>query len=114
MTVNYALGNGTATAGSNYHTPAGSITFGPGAKTKTINVSVIGDKRKEANETVVVNLSGAIGGEILDSQGRGTSLNDDDTGGGGSRNGRASSSYSLSVDAAFEDWMYFGRKKPTA
>lgn len=108
VTVNYATANGTATAGSDYHAKTGSITFIPGETTKTIAVLVIGDRQREANETFFVNLSGAIGGEIFDGQGLGTILDDDSRGGGGGPNGGASSSYALSVDAAFEDWMFFG------
>ena len=106
VTVNYATANGTATAGSDYQSKTGSVTFAPGETSKTITVAVIGDRLKESNETFFVNLSGAIGGEITDSQGLGTILNDDN---GGSK-GKGSSS-ALAVDAAIEDWMLSGRKK---
>ena len=80
VTVNYATANGTATAGSDYQSKTGTVTFAPGETSKTITVAVNGDRQKESNETFFVNLSGAIGGEITDSQGLGTILNDDSGG----------------------------------
>jgi len=106
VTVNYATANGMATAGSDYQSKAGTVTFAPGETNKTVTVAVIGDKQQEANETFFVNLSGAIGAEIADSQGLATILNDD---GGRAKNGR--SLFALAVDDAFEDWMSLGRKK---
>ena len=41
------------------------------------SIVVNGDKTKEADEYFFVNLSGAVGGTILGSQGVGTILNDD-------------------------------------
>jgi hypothetical protein len=38
---------------------------------------VVGDTGVEPNETFVVNLSGAVGATIFDSQGGGTILNND-------------------------------------
>jgi hypothetical protein len=106
VTVNYATANGTATAGSDYQAKSGTVTFAPGETTKTITVAVTSDKITEANETFFVNLSGAVGGEITDSQGLGTILNDD---GGRSRN--RFGLFALAVDTAFEDWMSTGRKR---
>jgi hypothetical protein len=112
ITVNYATASGTATAGSDYQSKTGSITFAPGETTKTITVAVIGDKQKESDETFFVNLSGAVGAEITDGQGLGTILNDDS----GSK-GRPSATASA-LDAAIEDWMFSVRKsalgKPSA
>jgi hypothetical protein len=75
--VNYATADGTAAAGSDYEAAAGTLTFAPGETTKTITIKVKGDRTKEADETFVVNLSGASSAVILDPQGLGTILNDD-------------------------------------
>ncbi|HEV7373595.1 MAG TPA: Calx-beta domain-containing protein [Pyrinomonadaceae bacterium] len=77
VTVDYSTANGTATAGADYTAVSGTLTFAPGETTKTINVPVINDTLDEPNETYFVNLSNALNGTILDSQGQGT-INDND------------------------------------
>src|SRR3954452_12484938 len=56
VTVAYATGNGTATAGSDYRAASGTLTFAPGETIKTITILVNGDRIGEPNETFVVNL----------------------------------------------------------
>jgi hypothetical protein len=56
---------------------SGTLTFAPGETIKTITVQIKGDKKKEADETFFVNLSGAANATMLDGQGLGTILNDD-------------------------------------
>jgi hypothetical protein len=77
ITVAYATGNGTATAGSDYQAASGTLTFAPGETTKTITVPIIGDQLPEPNETYVVNLSGPTNATIADGQGVGTILDDE-------------------------------------
>ncbi|MCI0460944.1 MAG: hypothetical protein L0Z62_28695 [Gemmataceae bacterium] len=78
ISVNYATANGTAKTGnSDYVAASGTRTFAAGETTMTITVQIKGDKKKEANETFFVNLSGATNATILDGQGLGTILNDD-------------------------------------
>jgi hypothetical protein len=77
VTVQYATANGTATAGSDYTTTAGTLTFNVGETSKPIAVPILGDLVIEANETFVVNLSAAVGATIADAQGVGTIVNDD-------------------------------------
>ena len=83
VTVNYATADGTATAGggfggNDYQAAGGTLTFTSGQTTKTVTVSVKGDKKLEANEWFAVNLSGASGNALVsDSQGIGWILNDD-------------------------------------
>lgn len=74
ITVSYATADGTATAGSDYQTVSGTMTFAPGEISKTITVPVIGDRLAEPNETIVVNLSDAINATVADGQGIGTIL----------------------------------------
>ncbi len=77
ITVNYATANGTATAGSDYTAKTGTLTFTPGVTTQTVTVAVAGDTALEANETFTVNLSNAGATPIIDAQGVGTIINDD-------------------------------------
>jgi hypothetical protein len=77
ITVAYATGNGTATAGSDYQAASGNLTFAPGDIRKTITVLVKGDRVGEPNETFVVNLSCPTHATIGDGQGVGTVLDDE-------------------------------------
>ena len=77
VTVNYSTANGTATAGSDFQTASGTLTFAPGETSKTITVAVLGDQMYEPNETFAVNLSGATNATIGDGNGIGTIVNDD-------------------------------------
>ena len=77
VTVNYATGNGTATAPSDYTAASGTLSFTGSITTRTITVPIIGDTVSEATETFAVTLSGAVGGSILDGTGIGTITNDD-------------------------------------
>jgi hypothetical protein len=77
ITVAYAAGNGTATAGGDYQAASGTLTFAPGETTKTITVAVIGDRVGEPNETFVVNLGSPTNATIADGQGLGTIVDDE-------------------------------------
>ena len=76
-TVNYATADGTATQPADYTSTTGTLTFTPGQTTQTITVLVVGETVPEANETFLVNLSGATNASISDNQGIGTITNDD-------------------------------------
>jgi uncharacterized repeat protein (TIGR01451 family) len=77
VTVDFATADGTATAGSDYQSNNGTLTFAPGVTTQTITVAVNGDTLDEVNETFFVNLSNATNALILDPQGQGTITDDD-------------------------------------
>jgi hypothetical protein len=77
VSVNYATADGTAEAGSDFASKAGTLTFAPGEKAKTITVLVNGDTDIEAHERFTVNLSGARNASIADAQGVGSIYNDD-------------------------------------
>jgi hypothetical protein len=78
VTVNYSTAAGTATAGSDYQTTSGTLTFAPGQTSKTVTVNVYGDTAVEANETFTLNLSGVTGNATIGrSQATGTIVNDD-------------------------------------
>jgi hypothetical protein len=77
ITVNYSTTNVTATAGSDYNSASGGLTFAPGQVSQPIDVAVLGDTVVEGDESFFVNLSGAANATLNDSQGRGTILDDD-------------------------------------
>lgn len=78
ITVNYATADGTATAGSDYVTASGTLTFTPSQTSQPISVTISGETTFEPNETFNVNLSVATNSTIADNQGAGT-INNDDT-----------------------------------
>jgi len=57
ITVDYATANGTATAGSDYTSASGTLTFNPGDVSKTFNVSITNDSTSEYDETFTATLS---------------------------------------------------------
>lgn len=78
VSVNYTTADGTATtADKDYVAASGTLYFAAGQTSQTITVLVIGDTKKEADETFFVNLSGVTNAVLADSQGIGTILNDD-------------------------------------
>src|SRR5437667_31942 len=77
VTVNYATANGTATAGTDYVSTNGTLTFLPGQTSQTIRVVIGGDVRDVLVETILVNLTAATNATISDGQGVVTILDDD-------------------------------------
>ena len=83
VTVDYEdSGNGTATEGADYAAiTKRTLTFQPGETSKTVSVSVRGDRRDEPNETVILTFSSPAnatlsgGGSTLDATG---TITDDD------------------------------------
>ncbi len=84
VTVDYATADGTATAGSDYQSTSGTLTFNAGETSKTITVPVYGDTTAESNETFYVNLTNPSNATIADGQGVGTIQDDDGSSGSGS------------------------------
>jgi len=78
VSVNYATVNGTATAGEDYVQKQGTLEFNPGDLSKEVEITILGDTAEEEDEIFHVNLSLAIGAIILDGQGTGTILDNDD------------------------------------
>lgn len=79
VTVQFATADGTATAGSDYNSASGTLTFAPGEAVKTITVQVNGDTAFEPDETFFVNLSNPVNAAISDGQGLGTILDNEST-----------------------------------
>ncbi|MBG0816752.1 Calx-beta domain-containing protein [Planomonospora sp. ID82291] len=64
-TVNYSLGGGRATAGSDFIFASGTLTFISGQSTKAIALTIRNDTVAEAAETIVVGLSSPSPGTEL-------------------------------------------------
>jgi Calx-beta domain-containing protein len=79
VTVNYGTADGTAVAGADYVTTAGTLTFPPGTVVQTLDVTVLGDLLDEPDETFLVNLSNPVNATVADGQGVGT-IQDNDPG----------------------------------
>jgi hypothetical protein len=77
VTVQYATASGSATAGSDYSTTSGTLTFAPGDTAKTVNVSVLGDTASESSETFFVDLSAAVNATVSRARGVGTITDND-------------------------------------
>jgi uncharacterized protein YkwD len=78
--VRYNTADGTATAGSDYTAlPLTTLTFAAGQATRTVAVSVNGDKAVEKAESFYLQLSSATGATIADASGTATIQNDDRT-----------------------------------
>lgn len=73
--------NGTATAGSDFTSASGTVTFAPGETTAQVNIAIVGDLLDEADaETFRVVGSNVQGEAVLAGSGFGTvTINDDDT-----------------------------------
>ncbi len=69
VSVNYATSNGTATAGSDYTTASGTLSWIDGETTsKTFTVAITNDTLVEPDETINLTLTSPTGGAILGSQ----------------------------------------------
>ena len=75
--MNYATTPGSATAGTDYVSAAGTLTFAAGALTRLVTVPITGDSLDEAVETFTVTLSGASGATISLAVGTGSIVDDD-------------------------------------
>src|SRR5262249_43270531 len=66
VTVAYATYQDSATAGLDYTSVSGTLTFAPGETSKTVSVSVIADRLPEWNESFAVVLSNPTNARLLD------------------------------------------------
>jgi hypothetical protein len=69
ITVNYITSNGSATAGADYTTTSGTLTFTAGQTSKTFNVPITDDSSLESSETINITLTDPINASILDGAG---------------------------------------------
>jgi probable HAF family extracellular repeat protein len=64
VTVNFGTSDGTA-AGSDYSAASGTLTFDAGQTSKSVSVTINGDRNPEQHETVIVRLSNVSSGAII-------------------------------------------------
>lgn len=69
--------DGTAAAGEDYSAHVGTVSFAPGQVTATVALRILGDTRREGDETFTVELSGPVGALIADGVGLVTIYDDD-------------------------------------
>ncbi len=74
-----AIGGNVATAGEDYETTAGDLTFASGETEKTVSVRIFGDTKVEPNELFALRLSNPVGAALsnANSSAPGNILNDD-------------------------------------
>ena len=66
VTVSYATADGTATAGADYTSTAGTLRIAAGARSATVNVPLIDDSLAESSETFMLVLSNPSSNAVLD------------------------------------------------
>src|SRR5262249_22445946 len=81
VTVDFAIANGTALAGTNYTAGAasGTLSFAPGVTTRVVLVRTINNALVQGNTTFSLNLSNAIGATVTRGQGVATITDDEVT-----------------------------------
>jgi hypothetical protein len=67
-TVDYATGDGTASAGTNYEATTGTLLFASGETKKTFTVRVLDDGAADGNRTIHLTLGNPGGGAVLGPQ----------------------------------------------
>jgi hypothetical protein len=77
VTVKYATTANSATAGVDFQTVGGTLTFNPGESQKTISVPIFGDTIVEESELFFVSLFSAVNATITRGTASGTIINDD-------------------------------------
>ena len=77
VTVRYETAGGTALEGTDYDAASGTLTFGPGATRRTIEVPTRQDIVDESNETFTVTLRSPSGATLRDAGAVGTIIDDD-------------------------------------
>jgi endonuclease/exonuclease/phosphatase family metal-dependent hydrolase len=78
VTVDVATADGTAQAGSDYAAVSTTVTFPPGATQQAVSVVVSHDSLYEPDETFFVRLTNPSQATVVDGEGVGTILNDDE------------------------------------
>src|SRR6185436_17919982 len=79
VTADYTTVDGTATAGADYLTRSGEVTFAPGSTSTPVPVPVLGDELYEGHERFTLQATDVEGGDavLLDPTGEGLILDDD-------------------------------------
>jgi hypothetical protein len=77
VNVDYATSDNTATGGADYTGVSGTATILAGNTTTTVDVPLLDDSTYEGDETLNLDLSGAVNGVVSNAQGQGTITEDD-------------------------------------
>jgi hypothetical protein len=78
VVVNYATGDGTATALADYSASSGTLTFAPGETSRTLTVATTEDGDVEPSESFQLNLFNPTNATLADLLGAGTVADDDE------------------------------------
>jgi predicted secreted protein len=82
VTVDYASGGGSATAGQDYGAVSGTLSFGAGVTSRTFPLSIVNDTLDEINEGINFSLTNPQGGALLGAQSASTlTVTDNDVAG---------------------------------
>ena len=77
VTVTFATHGGSATAGTDFVSTSGSLTFAPGERSKTVAVPVVGDTQRERDESFTLELSDVLNARLTRARAVATIRNDD-------------------------------------
>jgi len=77
VTVDYVIGPGSATPGTEFRAETGTLAFPPGETRRRLVVWTKGDRLDEANENFIVNLQAAVNATVATPQATGTIVDDD-------------------------------------
>ena len=77
VSVNYIVADFNAVSGEDYINSSGSVVFSPIDTSETLTIQILGDSRREADDSFVVILQNAVNATISDDSATGTILNDD-------------------------------------
>ena len=78
VAVDYATADGSATAGADFGSVSGTLTFAPGESSATVSVDIVDDEMHEPDETFVARLSSPVNAVIATGEATGTILDDDE------------------------------------
>jgi 5-hydroxyisourate hydrolase-like protein (transthyretin family) len=77
VTVSYTTADDTATAGTDYLTTFGPLTIPAGSLSRTVSITVLGDRDHERDEAFFLDLANPTNATLSDARGVGTIANDD-------------------------------------
>lgn len=77
VTVDYATADIVTTADDDYPPASGTLTFAPGERSKSVDISIIGDTVIESDETLRFTLSNPVNATLPDPDSTGLIRNDD-------------------------------------
>lgn len=95
-TIEYSMGGGTATEGTDYMKSSGTLNFANNETSKTFDITIKDDEDNEGDETVIITLSNPGGGVSLGTPSSATLIITDNEGSGSSGSSSSASASSVS------------------